>query len=72
MARMDYRTALRAKGIVAANAHVVCILTGHLLKDPDATASFHSGKAARANPLRNTNGAASYHDSGTDYKQIQR
>jgi threonine synthase len=29
---------LRAKGIVDADEHVVCLTTGHLLKDPDAAA----------------------------------
>jgi threonine synthase len=32
-----------AAGIVAPDAEVVCILTGHLLKDPDATVKWHAG-----------------------------
>jgi threonine synthase len=33
---------LRAEGIIALNDRVVCILTGHLLKDPTATVAYHS------------------------------
>jgi threonine synthase len=33
---------LRAEGVVAAGERVVCILTGHQLKDPDATVAYHS------------------------------
>jgi threonine synthase len=29
------------KGIIAPDAHVVCVLTGHVLKDPDYTVEFH-------------------------------
>jgi threonine synthase len=41
--------ALRARGIIATEARVVCILTGHLLKDPETVAAFHAGSSARAN-----------------------
>jgi len=34
---------LRAEGIIAPSDRVVCILTGHQLKDPDATVAYHSG-----------------------------
>jgi len=34
---------LRQEGIIAANDRVVCILTGHQLKDPTATVAYHSG-----------------------------
>lgn len=34
---------LRAEGIIAASDRVVCILTGHQLKDPDATVAYHAG-----------------------------
>ncbi|OQY07386.1 MAG: threonine synthase [Planctomycetales bacterium 4572_13] len=37
---------LLANGTVDKDARVVCVLTGHLLKDPDATVNYH-GKAAR-------------------------
>ncbi len=34
---------LRAEGIIAPSDRVVCILTGHQLKDPDATVRYHAG-----------------------------
>jgi threonine synthase len=33
---------LRAEGVVGKDERVVCILTGHQLKDPDATVAYHS------------------------------
>jgi threonine synthase len=33
---------LRQEGVIAAGDKVVCILTGHLLKDPTATVAYHS------------------------------
>lgn len=33
---------LRAEGIIGADERVVCILTGHQLKDPTATVAYHS------------------------------
>jgi threonine synthase len=33
---------LRQEGVIAANECVVCILTGHQLKDPTATVAYHS------------------------------
>ncbi len=36
---------LRQEGIIAADERVVCILTGHQLKDPTATVAYHSGDA---------------------------
>jgi len=33
---------LREQGIIGAGDRVVCILTGHLLKDPDATVAYHT------------------------------
>jgi len=33
---------LRAEGVIAADERVVCILTGHQLKDPNATVAYHS------------------------------
>lgn len=33
---------LRAAGLIAASDRVVCILTGHQLKDPDLTMAYHS------------------------------
>lgn len=37
---------LRAQGVIAPSDRVVCILTGHQLKDPDATVAYHSGDKA--------------------------
>ena len=37
---------LRAEGVIAPSDRVVCILTGHQLKDPDATVAYHSGDKA--------------------------
>jgi len=34
---------LRAEGVIAPSDRVVCILTGHQLKDPNATVAYHSG-----------------------------
>jgi len=31
------------EGVIGKNDHVVCILTGHELKDPDATVKYHTG-----------------------------
>src|SRR5262249_56577016 len=33
---------LRAEGVIAPGERVVCILTGHQLKDPTATVAYHS------------------------------
>jgi threonine synthase len=33
---------LRKEGVIAPDERVVCILTGHLLKDPTATVAYHS------------------------------
>ena len=33
---------LRNEGIIAPSERVVCILTGHVLKDPDATVAYHT------------------------------
>jgi threonine synthase len=34
---------LREQGVISENDDVVCILTGHQLKDPDATVKYHTG-----------------------------
>jgi threonine synthase len=34
---------LRQEGVIGADDSVVCILTGHALKDPTATVAYHSG-----------------------------
>jgi threonine synthase len=33
---------LREEGVIAPDERVVCILTGHQLKDPTATVAYHS------------------------------
>ena len=40
---------LRRQGVIRAGDSVVAILTGHLLKDPDAAIAFHRGRTKRAN-----------------------
>ena len=40
---------LRAAGIIAGDARVVCVLTGHVLKDPEVVTAYHESGAARAN-----------------------
>ena len=42
---------LRAEGIVSADQRVVCVLTGHPLKDPDVTVDYHKDKQGQfSNP----------------------
>ncbi|MGB1125432.1 MAG: threonine synthase, partial [Phycisphaeraceae bacterium] len=46
---------LREEGLIDPGERVVCILTGHLLKDPDATVKYHTGidmKAAQSDAPR--------------------
>ena len=38
---------LRRQGVIAPSDRVVCILTGHQLKDPDVTVAYHSGDAQK-------------------------
>ena len=52
--------ALRAEGVIAPSDRVVGILTGHELKDPDATVNYHRGGKEYANapiPVANDAGA---------------
>ena len=37
---------LRAEGVIGPGDRVVCVLTGHLLKDPDATVAYHTDNKA--------------------------
>lgn len=39
---------LRREGIIGARETVACILTGHVLKDPDVTVGYHTGINAKA------------------------
>ncbi|MHC4396208.1 MAG: threonine synthase [Planctomycetota bacterium] len=42
---------LRAEGIIGADERVACVLTGHLLKDPDLTVNYHKEKQGQfSNP----------------------
>ena len=42
---------LRAEGIVGANERVACVLTGHVLKDPNLTVNYHKDKKGQfSNP----------------------
>ncbi len=41
---------LREEGIIAPSDRVVCILTGHQLKDPNATVGYHSSLPHRIDP----------------------
>lgn len=42
---------LRAQGVIGADERVVCILTGHQLKDPTATNAYHSTDQAQFNEV---------------------
>jgi threonine synthase len=42
---------LRSEGIIGANERVVCILTGHQLKDPTATVAYHTTDQAQFNEV---------------------
>jgi threonine synthase len=44
---------LVAEGQIAADATVVCVLTGNVLKDTDAIAAYHFGDATDANRFAN-------------------
>ena len=41
---------LREQGVIAPSDRVAAVLTGHELKDPDATVNFHRSAAPAANP----------------------
>jgi threonine synthase len=41
---------LMEKGVFDSNDSVVCILTGNLLKDPEATVNYHKGSIEGVNP----------------------
>lgn len=44
---------LREQGIIAPSDRVVCILTGHQLKDPNATVNYHAGEDSPRPPYAN-------------------
>ncbi|MBL7185783.1 MAG: threonine synthase [Phycisphaerae bacterium] len=42
---------LREEGVIGGDQHVACVLTGHLLKDPDRTVNYHKDKQGQfSNP----------------------
>jgi threonine synthase len=47
---------LRQEGIISADERVVCILTGHQLKDPDATVAYHTTDQDRFNQVLGSRG----------------
>jgi threonine synthase len=47
---------LREEGVIAASDRVVCILTGHQLKDPTATVAYHSAGQAQFDQVLGTRG----------------
>lgn len=47
---------LRAEGVIAASDRVVCILTGHQLKDPTATVAYHTTDQDKFNEVLGSRG----------------
>ncbi|MBP88140.1 MAG: threonine synthase [Planctomycetaceae bacterium] len=47
---------LRREGVIAADDRVVCILTGHLLKDPTATVAYHTTDQDQFNKVLGSRG----------------
>lgn len=47
---------LRAEGVIAEDERVVCILTGHQLKDPDATVAYHTTDQEQFNKVLGSRG----------------
>lgn len=43
---------LVSEGVIDKDARVVCILTGHALKDPDATVGYHTGQYAKGKEVQ--------------------
>jgi threonine synthase len=54
--------ALRAEGVIGGDERVVCILTGHQLKDPTATVAYHTTDQQKFNEVLGSRGVkrASY------------
>ncbi len=69
---------LRTEGVIGADERVVCILTGHLLKDPDVTVAYHSADQKRFEETLGVRGVrtASYANHavavGNDFDEIAR
>ena len=49
---------LRDEGVIAPSERVVCILTGHQLKDPTATVAYHSTDQERFNEVLGSRGVS--------------
>jgi threonine synthase len=49
---------LRQEGIIAPSDRVVCILTGHQLKDPTATVAYHTTDQAKFNEVLGSRGVS--------------
>lgn len=47
---------LRQQGVIGSDDRVVCILTGHQLKDPNATVAYHSGDQEMFNNVLGSRG----------------
>jgi len=47
---------LRREGVIAPSDRVVCILTGHQLKDPTATVAYHTTDQAMFNDVLGSRG----------------
>ena len=47
---------LREEGVISSNERVVCILTGHQLKDPTATVAYHTHDQAEFNRILGSRG----------------
>ena len=47
---------LRSEGVIGAGDRVVCILTGHQLKDPDATVAYHTTDQDKFNQVLGSRG----------------
>jgi threonine synthase len=47
---------LREEGVIGANERVVCILTGHQLKDPTATVAYHTTDQEQFNKILGSRG----------------
>ena len=52
---------LIAEGVINPNDRVVCILTGHQLKDPTATVAYHSGDEEKFNTVLRPRGVETAH-----------
>ena len=49
---------LRDEGVIAPNERVVCILTGHQLKDPTATVAYHTTDQDKFNEVLGSRGVS--------------